>query len=118
RSGLFDHEEVGYATTLVRLGRHRQPSSIWDTVMEGYTGPLQPLVGAPAQWLLGVDPAGLYWESLAFGAGIGLTTYWLARRLGGPVPGLVAAAGILVTSGVLENARGGLTMVPATFFAT
>ena len=114
---LFDHEEVGYVRGVAHFGRLRQPASMWDDLHNGYTGPMQALLGAPSQWLFGASEATVFWENIALTAASVLLAYWMVRRLADGVAGLAAAALVLATPGMLENARGALTMVPATTFA-
>lgn len=114
---LWDHEEVGYVRGVAHLGRLRQGSSMWDALHSGYTGPMQALLGAPSQWAFGVDEATVVWENVALTAATGLLVYWVVRRLADRTAGLAAAALVLLVPGMIENARGALTMVPATTFA-
>jgi len=116
-SRLWDHEEVGYVRGVAYFGRLRQGSSMWDALHGGYTGPMQALLGAPSQWLFGVDQATVIWENIALTAVSAILVYWTVRRLADGGAGLAAAALVLCVPGMLENARGALTMVPATTFA-
>ena len=103
---LFDHEEVGYVRGVAHFGRLRQPASMWDDLHNGYTGPMQALLGAPSQWLFGASEATVFWENIALTAASALLAYWMVRRLADGVAGLAAAALVLATPGMLENARG------------
>ena len=104
-SRLWDHEEVGYVRGVAQFGRLRSGSSMWDALHAGYTGPIQALLGAPSQWLFGVDQATVIWENVA------LTAVSVSRLRDGASPGrspggIAAAALTLFVPGMLENARG------------
>ncbi len=116
-SRLWDHEEVGYVRGVVYFGRLRRGSSMWSALHDGYTGPMQAILGAPSQWLFGSEQATVIWENIALTALTALVVFWMVRRLADPVAGLVAGSLVLLVPGMIENARGALTMVPATTFA-
>jgi hypothetical protein len=74
------------------------------------------LLGAPSQWLLGVDSATVIWENFVLTAVSALLVYAMVRRLADGRAAIVAIALMLLVPGMLENSRGALTMVPATTF--
>lgn len=113
---LWDHEEVTYISRASTLGSRADFLSNWKLLFGGYTPPLQSILLAPVQWVTGVNEAWVVWLNLVLTAVSGLTVYWIGRRMATRGAGLIAGALVLCASGMQENARGALTMVPATTF--
>jgi 4-amino-4-deoxy-L-arabinose transferase-like glycosyltransferase len=114
---LWDHEELTYAQN-VAFFASQEGDVPWAGLFAGHYGPMQALLGAPWQWLSGVDQATVVWVNIVLTAVTGVLVYRLVCRLADGAAGLVAGALVLLTPGMLENARGALTMVPATTFFT
>ena len=113
---LWDHEEATYVR-LVSYFASGEGGAPWSGLFVAHYGPMQALLGAPFQWLFGVNEATVVYLNIALTAVTGLLIFWTVSRLADPPAGLVAGALVLFTPGMLENARGALTMVPATTFA-
>lgn len=113
---LWDHEEVTYISRASIVGSRSVVFSSWRLLFEGYTPPMQSLLLAPVQLLTGVNEAWVVWLNIVLTAISGLVVYWIGRRLATRAAGMVAATLLLCTSGMQENARGALTMVPASTF--
>lgn len=118
RSRLFELDEAGYASTSVRLARQRTWDGVWGTLQEGVQGPMQALLAAPPQWIRGQDPGTLLWENVLLGAGAAVVAYLAAKRMADRPAGIVVAAIVLLSPGVLEYSRLALTVMPAVFFST
>jgi hypothetical protein len=118
RSRVFELDEAGYAAMAARLSRQGTLDSIWTVVSsEGVHGPLQAIMAAPPQWLLGADSATLLWQNLLFGAGTAVAIYAMTKRLASPSAGVVAAAVALLSFGIIEHSRIAMTVMPSVFFA-
>ena len=119
RSRVFELDEAGYAAMAARLSRQGTPKSIWAVVSsEGVHGPLQAIMAAPPQSLLGADPATLLWQNVLFGAGTAVAIYAMTKRLASRSAGVVAAAVALLSFGIIEHSRIAMTVMPSVFFAT
>ncbi len=113
---LWDHEEVTYISRASILGSREGFLYNWKLLFGGYTPPMQSVLLAPVQWVAGVNEAWVVWLNVLLTAATGLTVYWIGRRMSTSGAGLASAVLVLCSSGMLENARGALTMVPATTF--
>ena len=113
---LWDHEEVTYISRASIVGSRSVVFSGWRLLFHGYTPPMQSVLLAPVQLLTGVNEAWVIWLNVLLTAVSALVVYWIGRRMATPAAGAVSAALLLCTSGMQDNARGALTMVPATTF--
>jgi 4-amino-4-deoxy-L-arabinose transferase-like glycosyltransferase len=113
---LWDHEENAYVLTSAQFVEFTTVGDAWADLVGTHVGPLQRLVSAVPQTLFGVDEATLLWQNVGFTALTGLLVFVIVRRLSDGWGGVVACASVLLASGMVENARGVLTMVPATTF--
>lgn len=114
---LWDHEEMTYAQNVAHFAA-QEGDYPWSGLFVAHYGPMQAMLGAPSQWLFGINEATVVWVNIGLTAITGLVVYWIVCRLADGAAGLVAGALVLLTPGMLENARGALTMVPATTFLT
>ena len=104
---LLGHDESVYAV----LARHWQAGTP-DTGVADHRAPLLSALGVPLLALGGGEQALRMWGLVALIAS-GVAVWWLARTLGGPAAGLIAATVFMLAPTVLEAGTLYLTDLPA-----
>ena len=108
RRGLpFDIDESGYLLRALEDAAALSNQGLWGFLVHLHSpdpqAPLLPATAGIFKYLTGAGPIGLIAFQQFFFVVLLLSTYWIARRVGGRLQALVATAVVAAVPGVFES---------------